>query len=157
MRRIHSTRMPLLSSSSGITGWDIFLQSRFSSKCQVPLCTSCLFGKATRKPWRTKTPHNEQQSHTITKPRECISVNQLESFTPGLIAQLRGMPTKLWYKVAMVFVDHFSRLGYVHLQRSTSAAETIEAKESFERFSASHHVTIRHYHADNRCFADNKF
>jgi hypothetical protein len=26
--------------------------------CRVPLCTSCVYGKATRRPWRTKLPTN---------------------------------------------------------------------------------------------------
>ena len=84
--------------------------------CQVPLCTSCLFGKATKRPWRGKTPINKMEKETITHPGQCVSVDQLESSTPGLIAQMRGIPTKARYKVATVFVDHFSGLSYVHLQ-----------------------------------------
>jgi hypothetical protein len=45
----------------------------------------------------------------------------------------------------------------VHLQKTTNAAKTIQAKEAFERYARSHHVTVRHYHADNGRFADNKF
>jgi hypothetical protein len=30
------------------------------STCKVPLCTSCLFGKATRRPWRSKTSKEKQ-------------------------------------------------------------------------------------------------
>ena len=57
--------------------------------CRVPMCTTCMFGKATKKPWRTKAPQNrDQPSHTITKPGDCVSVDQLESSTPGLIGQL---------------------------------------------------------------------
>jgi GAG-pre-integrase domain len=57
--------------------------------CKVPRCTSCLFGKATRRPWRSKTPNNQTDpSRTIIKPGDCVSVDQLESTTPGLIAQL---------------------------------------------------------------------
>jgi hypothetical protein len=33
----------------------------------------------------------------------------------------------------------------------------VRAKEEFERYAASHGVTVRHYHADNGRFADNKF
>ena len=62
-----------------------------------------------------------------------MSIDQLESTTPGLIGQLKGIPTKLRYKVATVFVDHFSRLSFVHLQKTTSADETVLAKEAFER------------------------
>jgi hypothetical protein len=43
------------------------------------------------------------------------------------------------------------------LQKTTNADETIDAKESFERFARAHDVTVQHYHADNGRFADNKF
>jgi GAG-pre-integrase domain len=86
--------------------------------CKVPLCTSCLFGKVTRRPWRSKTPNNQTEpSRTIIKPGDCISVDQLESTTPGLIAQLKGIPMTLQYKVATVFVDHFSPLGMFTCKR----------------------------------------
>ena len=93
----------------------------------------------------------------ITKPGECVSVDKLESPTPGLIAQLKGIPTKMRYKVATIFVDHYSRLSYVHLQKTTNAEETIQAKAAFEQYARTHGVKILHYHADNGRFADNKF
>ena len=30
--------------------------------CRVPLCTACLYGKATRRPWRSKTPNNAEET-----------------------------------------------------------------------------------------------
>ena len=103
--------------------------------CRVPMCTTCMFGKATKRPWRTKAPQNrDQPSHTITKPGDCVSVDQLESSTPGLIGQLRGIPTIKRYEVATVFIDHYSGLSYVHLQKSTTAIETVEAKDAFLRY-----------------------
>ena len=39
-------------------------------------------------------------------------------------------------------------LGYVHLQKSTAAIESVEAKDAFERYEASQGVYIHHYHAD---------
>ena len=126
--------------------------------CPIPVCTSCLFGKATRKPWRNRHPRKtDEMEGTITKPGQCVSVDQMESRTPGLIGQLRGMPTKLRYKVETVFVDHYSGLGYVHLQKSSSAEETIIAKQAFEQYAASFGIKILHYHADNGIFADNKW
>lgn len=127
------------------------------AKCQIPLCTSCLYGKATKRPWRSKTPNNKDESETITHPGECVSVDQIESFNPGLIAQVKGIPTKERYTCATVFVDHYSGFGYVHCQRSTDADETIQAKEAFERFAWRHGVRIEHYHADNGRFAEHKW
>ena len=60
------------------------------AKCQVPLCSSCLYGKATRRPWRTKPTKGDKISklRTATSPGQCVSVDQLESLAPGLIAQM---------------------------------------------------------------------
>ena len=124
--------------------------------CDVPLCTSCLFGKATRRPWRTKAKPSLVLK-TITRPGQCISVDQLESTTPGLLGQMKGIPTTIRYKVATVFVDHFSGVGYVHLQKTSSGDETVQAKQAFEAYASSQGVMIQHYHADNGRFADNKW
>ncbi len=93
----------------------------------------------------------------MTKPDQCVSVDQLSSPTPGLIAQVKGNLTRDRYRVATVFVDHFSDLTYVHMSQSDTSEETVEAKEAFERFASTHGVTIEHYHADNGRFADNLF
>ena len=117
-------------------------------------CRACQFGKLTRKPWRNKG----QQPRRIlpaTKPGQCISVDQMESSTIGFVAQLKGRLTKRRYRVATIFVDHFSDLSYVHLQSSTSSEETVQAKAAFEAYARDHGVTIKHYHADNGRFADN--
>ena len=45
-----------------------------------------------------------------TEPGPIVSVDQLESPTPGVIAQLKGTLTKQHYKYATVFMDQFSRL-----------------------------------------------
>ena len=126
------------------------------ANCNVPYCTSCLFGKATRRPWRHKKSKTKT-SKVATRPGECVSVDQLESTTPGLLGQMKGIPTKMRYRAATVFIDQFSGLGYVYLQKTTNADETILAKEAFERYCASHGVTVQHYHADNGRFADNKW
>jgi hypothetical protein len=54
-------------------------------------------------------------------------------------------------------VDHASGLDYVHPQESTSAIDTIVAKEAFEIFASRHNVKIKHYHCDNGIFASKKF
>jgi len=129
------------------------------AKCQVPTCTSCLYGKATRRPWRTKPKGGQQggKLRTASEPGQCISIDQLESSTPGLIAQIKGWLTKKRYKVATIFVDHFSGLSYIHLQKSTNADESLEAKLAFERFASKFKVQVKSYQADNGRFAENKF
>ncbi len=51
------------------------------------------------------------------------------------------------------FVDHFSRLRFLHLQIDDFAAETMLVKQAFEKFAAEHGVRILHYHCDNGQFA----
>jgi Reverse transcriptase (RNA-dependent DNA polymerase) len=128
------------------------------AKCQDPLCAACLYAQATRRAWRTKaTAHQIGEQQTISKPGDCISIDQMESPVPGYVAQMKGIPTKSRYNAATIFVDHYSDITFVHLQQSTKANETIEAKEAFERWSLSHGVKIKHYHADNGRFAETAF
>ena len=92
---------------------------------RTPKCASCMFGKATKKPWRAKG--QQKKLKTTTAPGQCISIDQLESTTPGLVAQMRGFLNTARYKYATVSVDHYSSLSYVHLQVTDDMKETIEA------------------------------
>lgn len=56
------------------------------------------------------------------------------------------------YKCATVYVNQYSRLGYVYLQKTASAEETVEGKKAFEAFARQHGVQILNYHADNGIF-----
>ena len=132
------------------------LPSRLAT-CKLPACKACMFAKATRRPWRNKRPPNKIQAGQSLKPGQCVSVDQLESATPGFVAQTKGKLTKARYRVATVFVDHASRFGYVHLQQSTTAEETLQAKRSFEGMAQQVGVKITHYHTDNGRFADKVF
>jgi hypothetical protein len=123
--------------------------------CKIPMCTACLFGKATKRPWRTKAAPNQIKIGQVTKPGDCVSADQIESITPGLAGQMKGFLTTKRYRAATVFVDHFSGLSYMHIQKSTGAEETLQGKRQFESYAASHGVKIRHYHADNGRFAEN--
>ena len=75
----------------------------------------------------------------------------------GFYAQLKGKLTTKQYTAATIFVDHFSRLHYVHLMTSLSSQDTIDAKQAFKQFASDHGVCIRQYHTDNGYFADNAF
>jgi hypothetical protein len=121
------------------------------SKCNVPTCSACLYGKATRRPWRNK-PAKNKVSDPPTRPGQVVAVDQMSSPTPGLIAQIKGFLTGQRYRYATVFVDHATKYGYTHMQKTQSAEETVEAKHAFERLAASHGVKVEHYHADNGIF-----
>ena len=122
-------------------------------KCRVPTCSACMFAKMTRRPWRGKPKlKNDKSEEPPTRPGQVVSVDQLVSPTPGLIAQMTGFLTTKRYKYATVYVDQFSRLGFVYLQKTASAEETIEGKKAFEAFPRRHGVRVLNYHADNGIF-----
>ena len=123
----------------------------------TPKCLPCIYGKMTRRPWKTKSSNSRIRLTTVTQPGQCVSVDQLESPVPGFIAQLKGKLTKSRYRAATVFVDHASRLGYIHLQCDLTSKSTVEAKLAFEAYAERSGVKIKHYHCDNGRFADNAF
>ncbi len=74
----------------------------------------------------------------------------------GFIA-LKGSLTKKPYSAATVFVDHYSKLKYIHLMTKLTSQETMDAKHAFENFAKQHGIRILHYHCNNGHFADNTF
>jgi GAG-pre-integrase domain len=124
------------------------------AKCKIPLFPACVFGKMTRSRWRTSPIEN-----SIT-PDDCdvgdlVSVDQIQSSTPGMIAQMKGIPTRRRYHIATIYIDHKREYTYVHLQQSTTSEETLQSKNSCERWAKSCNITIKKYHSDNGRFADN--
>ena len=120
-----------------------------------PFCTASKYGKQTKCPWHTEGP--QKHLRTATQPGQVVSVNQLDSITPGFVAQLKGLLTTQSYNYATIFVDQFSKLSFVFLQKKITSAETVLANQSFECFARDHRVKILHYHANNSRFADNGF
>ena len=90
---------------------------------------------------------------TRTKPGECVSVDQMISETPGLIAQLRGIPTVKQYKCVTTFVDQFTKYGFTFVQISANGDESVAAKLAFEVHLQSMGVQVQQYQADNGIFA----
>ena len=97
--------------------------------CRIPKCQSCLYGRATKRPWRTKGHMNKIK--TVTRPGQCVPVDQLKSLVPGLVGQNKGYFFRKRYMVATIFVDHFSHLSFVYLQESIKGEETLLAKRAF--------------------------
>ena len=122
------------------------------SRCPIPKCAACLYGRATKRAWRSRAPPNAMTIPPATAPGAVVSVDQMESAVPGLIAQMKGFLTHQRYNVATIYVDHFSGLSYVYVQKGATVEETIEGKRAFERYAKSHGVIIKHYHADNGIF-----
>ena len=111
----------------------------------------------TRRAKRTKNEKSRIKARVITGPGSCVSVDQLESRTLGFIGHMKGTPTLQRYRCATIYVDHYSRLSYVHLQTQLTSEETVQGKIAFEKFCEARGVTVKHYHADNGRFADRGF
>ena len=126
------------------------------AKCHPPTCSACLYAKATKRPWRNKK-RKDFQPPKLKRPGEMVSVDMLTSPSPGLVAQMTGRLTKARYRYATVYVDQFSRLSYVYLQKSADAEETLKGKLAFELFAQQNGVQIKGYHADNGVFNANKW
>jgi hypothetical protein len=129
-----------------------------SLKGRCPICIPCLFGKAHKRPWRSKS----KLLHPIRRksddhPGAQASMDHLVSAQPGLIPQITGNLTGQRINGATVIVDHFSDHVYVYLMRNLTLDETILAKHAYERFLSSIGVIAKAYHADNGRFADQGF
>ena len=72
--------------------------------------------------------------------------------TPGLIAQMQGILTTERCTCTTVFIDQCSRLSYVHVQKGTSAEETLETKADFEACAKARGTNVQACHADNGMF-----
>jgi len=68
---------------------------------------------------------------------------------------MTGKPTHQRYWYAAVYVDQAMGLGFVWLQKSINAEETIIGKKAFKNFCLTHGIHVKHYHADNGIFASN--
>jgi hypothetical protein len=113
------------------------------ASCPIPVCTACMYGKATRRPWKSRSSDNQQDTSPPSRPGECVSVDQLSSPTPGLIAQMTGYRTKQRYTTATVYVDQATGLGYVHLQNlSRGNGGEQESLRSLRKVTWRLHPTI---------------
>jgi hypothetical protein len=126
-------------------------------KHRLPICMSCIFGKAHRKPWRSKGSKGSIRKETDNAPGKCVSMDQLVLAQPGLIPQMARFLTNLRIWGATVFVDHFSDYVYVTLMRDLELDKTLLAKSAFERHANKGGISIASYQADNGCFTDAGF
>ncbi len=126
------------------------------AKVLPPKCAGCLFGAMTKLSWQGKETKANHEVFVSTKSGECILVDQMTSTEVRFFAQLKGKLTKKRYECATVFVNHYSRLRFVHLQLADKSDKTLAAKLAFKQYAAEHGVKILHYHCDNG-FHNNAF
>jgi predicted patatin/cPLA2 family phospholipase len=92
----------------------------------------------TKVPWQGKEGESDHKVFVATKPGQIVSVDQMISTQVGFIAQLKGGLTRQRYTAATVFMDHYSRLQYIHLMTCLTLQETFNAKRAFEHFAKQH-------------------
>jgi hypothetical protein len=112
------------------------------AKCWQPVCAACMYGKATKRQWQHKSLHNKDESVTPMRPGQIILVDQMKSPAPGFIAQMTGILTTKRYEYATVYVDQYSSVGFLYLQKTASAEETLLGKMAFEHYCAQHRVNV---------------
>ena len=122
------------------------------STCDIPLCKACVHGKQHRLP-AGSTPLDIDH----LTPGDCVSGDQIESSSPGLIPTYRGTPTTARYHAGTLLVDHASRYLYFSPHLSTGSAEAIAAKHKFELLASQFNRSIKCYHTDNGIFAAKDF
>ena len=128
----------------------------FGSKlafCQPPVCASCMFGCAHKKPWRVKG----EEKHVLRSESERAagdntSLDVLTSSTPGIIPQMSGFLTCDRFWAAIVFVDHATSYMYTYLQRGQTLIKSIEAKSAYEQMAATFGIGVKKFHTDNGIF-----
>ena len=106
-----------------------------------------MYGKATRKAWRRRTKDNSDEAGEPKQPGELVSVDQIIYPTPVFIAQMCGILTTKRYTCATVYVNQASKLGFVWIQKTTAAKDTVEGKNEFEKYARDRGVQTQHYHA----------
>jgi hypothetical protein len=94
-----------------------------------PLCS-----KMCRKQWRQKEEREREiKPRTKLLPGDVVSVDQLVSSTPWLVACLHGgYLTNEKYIGSTVFVDQASDFSYIYHHTSLNSAQTVQAKQAFE-------------------------
>jgi len=124
--------------------------------CDIPLCKSCLHGKQHQSAITTTTASGVLDALHLT-PGDCVSGDQVESSTPGLIPMYRGTPTTDRYQAGTLFVNHASHFLHFTPHISTGGKEAITAKHHFELLASTYNHPIKCYHTDNGIFASKEF
>eukprot|EP00957_Ditylum_brightwellii_P152976 11644060-Ditylum_brightwellii.AAC.1 len=79
------------------------------------------------------------------------------SHRPGCIPQVTGTLTHDQYWSAVTMVDDASNFSYSHLIRGSFNAETLSAKDAYERVMHSYGHKMEAYHGDNSRFDSQDF
>jgi hypothetical protein len=120
--------------------------------CDVPLCKSCVHSKQHRSATTSTTASGILDALHLM-PGNCISGDQVESSTPGLIPMYCGTLTTDRYHAGTLFVNHTSRFLHFTPHISTGGKVAITAKHHFELLASEHNHSVKCYLSDNGIFA----
>jgi hypothetical protein len=113
---------------------------------------ACIHGKQRRHP-----AHHTPLDIDHLEPGDCVSGDQVESSSPGLIPVCKGKPASSRYHAGTLFVDHASR--FIHFTRhiSSGCKEALQAKHEFESIAQQHNRNIKCYLTDHGIFASKEY
>ena len=134
-----------------------------ASKCEIPRCASCQFGKAKRRPTGiTHSRSNPERDGALKAgdllPGQCVSVDHFVCSNKGRLLESRGKTSEdHMHSGGCIFIDHAT--GYVHVEHQVKLTthETLFAKQRFENHSHDYGVIIQQYQADNGIFDSRGF
>ena len=134
---------------------------RAAGTCERPMCSSCAYGKAKRRPTRSKTTKvvtTKALSKETMIPGEKVSMDHFIVTTPGRLWETRGSESHdRRYKGGVIFTDHASGYIYHVPVINFTAGEALRAKREFEQHMNTMGVTILNYHSDNGVFTAREF
>ena len=126
-----------------------------ATSCSIPLCKSCLAGKAKciGLGSSTKTPnadHNNVLKKDDLRPGDTVSTDQYECRIKGRLPYTKGKedPKKM-FSGGTLFVDHATGYIKVYNQVSLGGSDTVRSKELFELHAWEMGIKIQKYHGDN--------
>jgi hypothetical protein len=118
----------------GHTSFDTIKQWARSGKYNIdksicnadnPICKACMFGAACKRPHNGATGSVSQVTE-IKQPGDLVSADQMEAGTPGYIPFSSRCPSKHRYNTCTVWIDHYSKYIYGHLQESKDGKSTLD-------------------------------
>lgn len=128
---------------------------RAASKCELPKCASCQFGKMKRRPTESTASTPVVSSEGALKksdllPGQHVSVDHFICHTRGRLYHSKGKTKKeSMYSGGCLFVDHSSGLVHVEHQVAMTSHETLKSKSKFEAIARDSGVIIQSYTSDN--------
>ena len=130
-----------------------------ASKCELPKCSGCQFGKAKRRPTDTSTKTiAREREYGLKKdqlfPGQRVSMDHFVLKQKGRLYSSRGQshPDSM-YSGGCIFVDHAT--GDIHIEHlvNFTATETIAAKQRYKKRMCDLGITVQAFQSDNGIFA----